>query len=223
MSMRIFVRRIGRYGLTTVLPLLLVACGGGSGTPSGPIVLTGVFSDSAVGGLSYATATQSGLTNAAGEFTYLAGEIITFSIGGTVIGEPVTATGAMTPLDLVPGAPLISTLLEARNVSRDPDSAESRALNRFVNIIVFLQSLDEDANPDNGITIPAGIATLLNGIQLDFDLDAFNLSFRLTYDLRNTTYQAANLGLLPTAAIRKPGAALDHFYAFQGISYNLPR
>ena len=141
--------------LVLLASMLLAACGGGSGIPSGPIVLTGVFTDSAVGGLSYATATQSGVTNAAGEFTYLAGEIITFSIGGTVIGEPVTATVAMTPLDLVPGAPLISTLLETRNASRDPDSAESRALNRFVNIIVFLQSLDEDANPDNGITIPA--------------------------------------------------------------------
>ncbi len=226
MSLRFFARYIGRCGTYMLLPLLVVACGGGgSGAPppSDPTVLTGIFTDSAVEGLSFSTATQSGITDAAGTFMYIAGETITFSIGGTVIGESATASSEMTPWDLVPGTPLPSTTREIENLADDPDSTEFRALNRFVNIIVFLQSLDEDANLDNGITIPAGIATLLNGIQLDFDLDAFRLSFRLSYDLRNTTYQAANLGLLPTAAIRKPGAALDHFYAFQGISYNLPR
>jgi len=186
-------------------------------------VLTGIFTDSAVEGLSFSTATQSGITDAAGTFMYIAGETITFSIGGTVIGEPVTATGAMTPRDLVPGTPLPSTTREIENLADDPDSAEARAINRFVNIIVFLQSLDEDANVDNGITIPAGIATLLNGIQLDFDLDAFDLSFRRSAGLLNTIYQAASQGLLPTATIRKPGPALDHFYAFQGISHSLVR
>ena len=56
---------------------ILSACG--SGGSSGPQIETGVFIDSAVGGLKYQTATQSGLTNSSGEFKYIAGENVTFS------------------------------------------------------------------------------------------------------------------------------------------------
>ncbi len=91
--------------------IFVAACGGGSSAPVAvapppaqpPTVLVGTFTDSAVQGLSFATATQSGVTDAAGTFMYIDGEIITFSIGGTVIGEAVAATSAMTPRDLVPG------------------------------------------------------------------------------------------------------------------------
>ena len=52
-------------------------------------VLTGRFVDSAVSGLQYATASQSGVTDANGSFSYLAGEQVMFSIGD--IDFPVTA------------------------------------------------------------------------------------------------------------------------------------
>ncbi len=197
------MRIVFRLCAVVVLSMYLAACSSGSsgGAPPAaaapaPVVLTGIFTDSPVEGLSYSTATQSGVTDAAGAFLYIAGETITFSIGGTVIGEPVAATSAMTPRDLVPGAPLYTTTLEVRSALRDSDSAEIRAFNRFINIIVFLQSLDEDADPTNGITIPAGIAALLNGIQIDFDLDADE--FPESNDLRSTTHQAVSMELLST-------------------------
>ncbi|MDX1452573.1 MAG: hypothetical protein R3183_08435, partial [Oleiphilaceae bacterium] len=62
-------------------------------------VQTGRLVDSAVAGIQYRTATQSGVTNRHGEFAYLAGETVTFSIGD--INLPAVPAGAViTPLDL---------------------------------------------------------------------------------------------------------------------------
>lgn len=70
--------------ITTVC-LSLLGCGGGSSDPdttnpsdSDNTVLTGVFVDSAVQGVAYTTATQLGTTNELGQFSYMAGENVTF-------------------------------------------------------------------------------------------------------------------------------------------------
>jgi hypothetical protein len=126
------------------LTALLSACGGGGGdaapaptNPTNPSVLTGVFVDSPVSGISYTTATQSGKTNAKGEFSYVAGEKVTFSIGSVQL-PMVLANATVTPLDI----------------------AKTTDINNQVasNIMVLLQSLDEDGTPANGISIPAGAA-----------------------------------------------------------------
>ena len=56
-----------------------------SSSPQGK-VLQGAFQDSPVQGLEYRTPTLSGPTGPKGEFEYRAGETVTFSIGGLVIG-----------------------------------------------------------------------------------------------------------------------------------------
>lgn len=127
------------------LTALLSACGGGGGsdaapaptTPTTPSVLTGILVDSPVSGISYTTATQSGKTNAKGEFSYVAGESVTFSIGSVQL-PMVLANATITPLDI----------------------AKTTDINNQVasNIMVLLQSLDEDGMPANGISIPAGAA-----------------------------------------------------------------
>ena len=123
---------------------LLNACGGGGGssqptpTPT-PVTNTGRFVDSAVMGLHYQTATQSGLTNSAGEFSYLDGETVTFSLGGIELGSAGGAT-ELTPLDLL-GASSID------------DANAQGAGDALLNMLVFLQSLDRDFNPDNGIDL----------------------------------------------------------------------
>lgn len=128
-----------------ILASILVACGGGGGS-SNPTVLTGIFLDSAVSGIAYRTATQSGTTNAQGEFKYLAGEQVLFSVGN--IGLP-TAAGAsvITPLTLA-------------NTQHTRDKT-------VINILVFLQSLDQDGDPSNGISIPGNAASLATA-NLDF-------------------------------------------------------
>jgi hypothetical protein len=124
--------------ITACAAALIIGCGGGGSSTQITPPLTGVFLDSAVSGISYRTQTQFGTTNAAGEFKYIAGEQVTFSVGNIQLPS-VAAASVITPLDIA------GTL-------RVDD-------NKVVNLLVFLQSLDTDGDPSNGITIPASAIT----------------------------------------------------------------
>lgn len=93
----------------------------------------GVFLDSAVEGLAYLSGEQAGFTDKDGKFCYDEGESVTFKIGDIVLGT-VLAKSTMTPLDLVP-------------------DAQSYKDTTVTNILRFLQTLDDDKNPNNGILI----------------------------------------------------------------------
>lgn len=111
------------------------AGGGGNTAP----VLVGVFLDSAVANIQYKTTTQTGatskagVTNANGQFNYVAGDTVTFSVGQISLPSALAAA-TITPMDL----------------AKTNDSSNDIVLN----ILVFLQSLDEDGDPSNGIRIP---------------------------------------------------------------------
>jgi len=161
--------------LTAGLLLTLTACGGGGGgdsttTTATETVSTGAFIDSAVEGLQYETATRSGTTNSLGEYDYLAGETVTFSIGGIVLGSTI-AGPVVTPLSLVPDA--------------------TSATNPVVtNIVRLLLSLDSDGDPDNGITISSDVTTAANDLTVDFsvaDLSADDGITRLLNNLQSLT------------------------------------
>jgi hypothetical protein len=161
---------------------ILMACGSGSDdtNPS----RTGVFLDSPVINIGYRTETLEGVTNSQGEYEYLAGETVTFFIGDLEF-PTVAAKGTVTPLDLA----------ETEEVN-DPV---------VVNMIRLLQTLDQDGNPDNGITITddaKGAAT-----QVDFDLSEadFAASVAVTELIVN-----AGQDLQPTELVSKEDA-LEHF------------
>lgn len=120
--------------LTAVSLCGLTACGGGGGggSPVASTTSTGVFLDSVVEGISYRTATISGKTNSSGEFRYVVGETIIFSIGSIDLPS-VKANSTITPLEI----------------------ANTTDVNHQIvsNILVLLQSLDVDGNPSNGIKI----------------------------------------------------------------------
>ena len=134
---------------------LLCSCSGGGGS-SGPAVQTGVFLDSEVSQLHYEGQSNSGFTNSAGQFSYNEGEVLTFSLGGISLGS-ATGSQELTPFDLLG----ISTLDEAR---------EGGIENELTNIVLFLQSLDRDQNPENGIDLE-GLDAALAGETLDFTGD----------------------------------------------------
>ena len=146
----------------------LFSCGGGGGDsepgseessldtgPDSGSELTGVFIDSAVQGLAFSTATLSGITNSNGEFTYLAGEQVSFSVGDIIIGQAAGAS-VVTPVDLVAGA-IDETNLVVTHIAQ------------------FLQTLDDDGNPDNGINIPTAVSTLASGDFINFESAAFTV------------------------------------------------
>lgn len=124
--------------------------GSAEGTAS---VLTGRFVDSPVSGLQYATASQSGVTDANGSFSYLAGELVTFSIGD--INFPATqASATVTPLN-------VFSTTEIGNTG-------------VVNMTRLLQSLDTDGNPNNGITISSDAGASATGLSVDFNSASFD-------------------------------------------------
>jgi hypothetical protein len=137
---------------STVVALILTGCGGGGGgggaAPVG--VSTASFIDSYVSGLEFESASQSGITDSNGNFTYKEGESVTFHIGNLYVGSAKPKNGKVTPLDII----------DTTNTS-DP---------KVVRILQTLQTLDSDGDPTNGITIdPAVTATLKTQTRVDLN------------------------------------------------------
>jgi len=124
---------------------LLVACGGNQGASSSSNLdlLKGHLIDSAVSGMSYkVTGTDgkvitSGVTDDAGTFQYQAQQTVTFSIGNIAL-PPAIGDATVSPLNMAQGG-------------TGPTAS---------NVAYFLQSLDFDLDPTNGITIDPKVAQL---------------------------------------------------------------
>lgn len=147
--------------LSPIALLVLSACGGSSSpsntatpTSNTPVVVakTGIFIDSAVEGLDiYVDGIKIGSSNAKGEFSYPEGKEVTFKVGKITLGS------SKTPAVVTPG-----------DLSTSPVAV--------LNILKFLQSLDQDANPANGISLaPARVAQIVNTVDLS-KADAGNLT-----------------------------------------------
>jgi hypothetical protein len=111
-----------------LVTFFVVSCGGGGGGSSSGSTTTssGIFLDAEVEGLTYTTDSGiTGQTDENGTYEYVPGEQITFSIGGVTIGT-VDGAPSCTPFDF--GA-------ASTNIAR------------------FIQSLDADGDPSNGIDI----------------------------------------------------------------------
>jgi hypothetical protein len=134
---------MGIFKVILSIPLLVILYGcsssdsstpaGGGGTPSA-LTISGLFQDVEVKGLGFSTASGSGQTDQYGAYDYIAGEDITFTIGGVTLGTVPGAAG-ITPNDFGTGDTII-------NVAR------------------FIQSLDADDDPTNGIDLTQAAAAL---------------------------------------------------------------
>lgn len=165
----------GHSDLKRHLPIALLACLGlsacggavsnlGNVSPGGLQSTTGkgLFRDRNVAGLEYRSGENTGVTpfedNLAltGEFTYETGAGITFFLGGTTLG---TAAGQalITPIHLV-------------------GNGSNTANTQVQNIARFLQMLDNNGDPDDGIVISDAVrAAAQNWPQVNFlatDFDA---------------------------------------------------
>ncbi|MDF1876737.1 hypothetical protein JHD47_02780 [Sulfurimonas sp. SAG-AH-194-L11] len=84
---------IKMIALSVVASTLFVGCGGGDDATTTPTTaLTGTFVDAPVQGLGFKTVTQSGFTDASGQFTYIAGEEIEFTLGNLSLGKGTAGT-----------------------------------------------------------------------------------------------------------------------------------
>jgi hypothetical protein len=140
------MRSATRASLSVILSVAASAACGGGGGGGGP---SGIFRDSPVAGLDYTTSAGArGTSDASGRFRFGAGQSVTFSIGDVILG---VATGAaiVTPVDLAPGA------------SDETDET-------VINLARFLQTLDLDLDPSNGIVVDELVRQAAVGVTLDF-------------------------------------------------------
>ncbi|MBF0462351.1 MAG: putative Ig domain-containing protein, partial [Magnetococcales bacterium] len=106
----------------------------------------GIFLDSAVAGVQYRTASQSGVTDSGGGFAFKDGETVTFSVGNIILGT-VSSTSVRAGTG---GLPIVTLDKLADTVAGAQSAAHA---NIVTNIARLLQTLDSDGNPANGITI----------------------------------------------------------------------
>lgn len=127
-----------------------------SGTTPTPVIISGVFIDDAVQGLTYESSATSGVTDAQGTYECVDGEGVTFSVGAVTLGT-AACSDLITPVDLVPGADTDDPIVQA--------------------IASFLQSLDGDGDPNNGvITITAEVLAWVEQALADLGLTSYNFT-----------------------------------------------
>ncbi|HET7793390.1 MAG TPA: carboxylesterase family protein [Rhizobacter sp.] len=177
-----------KLGLVAMLTALS-ACG------SDDDVLTGTFIDSPVAGLNVqGDFSGARVTDAAGQFSYSAGESLTFSIGNLVLGS-ATGAAVLTPLSITGGATAASD-------------------QRVHNKLILLQTLDADGDLNNGIQISEPIRTLVSSNAGAINFNQSTAAFRSSLAPLLTALNAANVftDLDPRARTARPAAAaLEHF------------
>jgi hypothetical protein len=162
-----------------------------------PTVLTGIFRDSEVQGLSFTTATQNGTTNEKGEFSFLEGETITFKLGQLTLGSAVGDT-LLTPISL------IKTIDATASI-------ESKAVQ---NMAALLQTLDKDGDHTNGIEITAGVTNAMGISTVDFSMPLESTLADIALNV------AQNDGT--SLKIIYPGEAAENMASALNIEYTAP-
>ena len=115
-------------------------------------------------GLRFETPTCSGVTDSAGTFQYRDGEVVSFSVGAALVGA---ARGA----ERLTLADIVGRVGGNRDKLADPG---------LTNIARFLQTLDQDGDPDNGITLTPEIHELVADRAIDFRYGLMSLAGALT-------------------------------------------
>ncbi|MDO6461906.1 hypothetical protein Q4485_14435 [Granulosicoccaceae sp. 1_MG-2023] len=159
----------------------------------------GKFIDSPVSGLAYSSVdaegseSYTGRTNIAGEFRYNTGDSIVFSVGD--ISMPATAAQSIvTPL----------------NIADTDNPADTQVLN----ILRLLQTLDEDGDASNGISISQQAHEAAEGLELDLSSEDF------ATDSATLAYLQAALGTETTLIDSE--TALAHFTDTLNLSEESP-
>lgn len=130
--------------------------------------LTGVFTDSPVEGVRYETETKTGFTDAEGHYDYVEGEIVTFYIGNIKLGSAL-ATGELSPISIASTADADIYSLEVQNIA------------------ALLQTLDIDANPDNGIKITSEVVAAISAADIDFTQNSIQILGEIVLEVFQST------------------------------------
>ncbi|MDX1757327.1 MAG: organic solvent ABC transporter permease [Marinobacter sp.] len=152
------LRRLQKLPRLTLLAMLVLLNGclddGGSSDDDG--LLSGQVTVSGIRGLSYQTASQTGVTNEAGEFRYLPGERLQLAVGDLVLATDVPADDLVTPLEFLADT---RSRLQSPGTNeeglRDHRMAEQSALqdDTLINLTRFLLALNWQETITEGETL----------------------------------------------------------------------
>ena len=147
--------------LLAIISIIISGCGSSSSTNENSNNINtnkvGYFIDSAVSGVEYECGSLSGITGKNGEFNYNNSCIVIFKLGGILLGkingEDINNDNNVLPADLI-------------GVQRDNTSNE-----KVIKLIQFLQTIDNDDNPNNNISIEEKTRKAFKECVLDFSKD----------------------------------------------------
>lgn len=164
--------------------------------PAAGSTATGVFRDANVQGVAYTSGTLNGVTGADGRFQYIAGQNVTFRVGGVTLGS-------------FPGQPFITPL-------HLPTSTTSSIVDQIENRLRFLQMLDLDGNPENGIEISESARTrAANWTAVDFTMAPAGLPAALATIRADAASADGGTHAIPAA-----NAASEHFVRAVRCTYS---
>ena len=148
-------------------------------------LLSGVLLDSPVEGVAYQSSV-SGITDNLGTYFYYAGDDVKFTIGGIDLGT-ATASTQITPIDLVGTTDLTDQ--------------------KLVNIIRLIQTLDDDGDPTNGITITSAIRTAAQNTTVNFNQSTSAFAANIASDISTITSQLT----IGATTLVSSQSAVSHF------------
>ena len=125
-------------------------------------ILTGQFLHTPTQAVRYTTATQAGVTDANGHFQCLEGEVVSFFIGGLLLGE-TAGNSNVSIFNWVEGADAVTGNALRQSIDK------SIPFNRVINIATLLQTLDRDNNAENGVTLTLPVTQLFEADSVHFD------------------------------------------------------
>ncbi len=114
-------------------------------------ISTGVFAGP-IRGLKYQTPTIAGVTGDRGEFRYRRGEAVTFLVGGLILGA-------------VEGAPRVNLAQLVNRVAGKIDRLHDPLV---TNLARLIQTLDQDGDPESGVTIAPVVHDLIEPVVVNF-------------------------------------------------------
>ncbi|NCO14269.1 MAG: hypothetical protein CO047_05455 [Piscirickettsiaceae bacterium CG_4_9_14_0_2_um_filter_44_546] len=168
--------------------------------------ITAQFIDSPVSNLQYKSNSYNEFTGANGVFSCVSGEEVEFVIGSVSLGTSI-CQAVITPQTLAAELKTVQTVNTTTNASGTKTSSGTIASkqaapvlqddDKVLNRVRLLMALDTDANPDNGITLPAVTeqakvtATTLDFAALSFDNDVQSVLNKLQVNGSLVTKTAA--------------------------------
>ena len=180
---------------------------------------TGYYYDSLVSGIDYETSLdgeviRTGVTGEnedPGRFLFIDGATVSFSLGGTDLGE-TDAKERVTPFDLAGIAEVAEGGCDVSGALPDDTSA----FRRVANLAVLLQTLDADGDAAGTIDIRPEVAALFENVPIDFDQPWED--FRNDTALQDVLDAANSANLFPeTRTLRDRVAALVALYRGIGL------